>query len=322
LSGRTNVTVRNTQIKNFTDGIKLYSSSNNIISGNNITNNSQGIHLWRSSGNSISGNNINNNGNGIILNDSSSNSISGNNITNNNGGIWLMGSSDYNSVSRNTIADNNVGLSLAGCSSSTNTIHHNNFIDNDPQSVPYNYVNAWDDGYPSGGNYWSDYTGVDEKSGPDQDLLGSDGIGDTPYILDTNNKDRYPLMNTWVLDTTKPTANAGQDQIVNVGATVTFDGGDSTDNVGIVSYEWNFGDGTTGTGKTTTHVYTSPGTYTVTLAVNDVAGNTATNSITVTVHSSETPPPPAEAFPMWIVGAAVALITIAVVATFLWRRKK
>jgi hypothetical protein len=55
-------------------------------------------------------------------------------------------------------------------------------------------VNVWDDGYPSGGNYWSDYAGVDEKSGPGQNLTGSDGIGDTHYIIDGNNRDRYPLM--------------------------------------------------------------------------------------------------------------------------------
>jgi len=55
-------------------------------------------------------------------------------------------------------------------------------------------TNVWNDGYPSGGNYWSDYTGVDEKSGPNQDQPGSDGIGDTPYFIDGYNQDRYPLM--------------------------------------------------------------------------------------------------------------------------------
>jgi len=55
-------------------------------------------------------------------------------------------------------------------------------------------INLWDSGYPFGGNYWSDYVGVDVKSGPNQDLPGSDGIGDTPYIIDADNRDRYPLM--------------------------------------------------------------------------------------------------------------------------------
>ena len=56
------------------------------------------------------------------------------------------------------------------------------------------YANFWDDGYPSGGNYWSDYTGVDLFSGSYQNETGSDGIGDAPYIIDENNVDRYPLM--------------------------------------------------------------------------------------------------------------------------------
>jgi len=120
-----------------------------------------------------------------------------------------------------------------------------------------------------------------------------------------------------VTDITKPVANAGQDQTVNVGIAATFDASGSTDNVGIVSYEWNFGDGTTGTGKTTTHTYASADTYTVTLTVKDAAGNTATHQITITVKA-----PPAEGFPMWITGAAIAAIGIAVVVALLLRKRK
>jgi hypothetical protein len=52
----------------------------------------------------------------------------------------------------------------------------------------------WDAGYPSGGNFWSDYNGTDSQNGSYQNQTGSDGIGDTPYVIDANNTDRYPLM--------------------------------------------------------------------------------------------------------------------------------
>ena len=59
------------------------------------------------------------------------------------------------------------------------------------------HANFWDNSYPSGGNYWSDYTGVDLYWGPNQDQPGSDGIGDTPYIIDDDNQDNYPFMSEY-----------------------------------------------------------------------------------------------------------------------------
>ena len=71
---------------------------------------------------------------------------------------------------------------------------------------------------------------------------------------------------------------------------------------------------------------TNTGTYTVTLTVKDAAGNTATRQITVTVLPAEAPPspPPAEASPMWIIGAAIAAIalTTAAATLILWKRRK
>jgi len=136
---------------------------------------------------------------GIYLIDSSNNSISGNNITNNWRGIYLWWSSNYNTISGNNITNNGYGIRL--WYSSNNKFYHNNLVNNRGQVNSDNYVNAWDDGYPSGGNYWSDYTGVDVKSGPNQDQPSSDGIGDTAYVIDENNQDNYPFMdpNGWLL---------------------------------------------------------------------------------------------------------------------------
>ncbi|MCD6263682.1 hypothetical protein J7L60_04670 [Candidatus Bathyarchaeota archaeon] len=60
-------------------------------------------------------------------------------------------------------------------------------------------TNRFDNGYPNGGNYWSNYNGTDSYSGPYQNETGSDGIGDTPYPIQTSNEDSYPFMqqNSW-----------------------------------------------------------------------------------------------------------------------------
>ena len=118
------------------------------------------------------------------------------------GGMYTLGIYLSNS-SNNTIHGNAISHWMTGIcimNSDNNRIFHNHFIYNWGRHVySDNSTNTWDDGYPSGGNCWTgyDYHGVDVKSGPDQDEPGSDGIGDTAYIIDANNIDHYPLMNPW-----------------------------------------------------------------------------------------------------------------------------
>ncbi len=106
-------------------------------------------------------------------------------------------------IARNNLMQNcSYGIYLQN--SANNLIYHNNFINNTIQAyVTPNYNNTWDNGYPSGGNYWSDYNGTDSFSGPYQNVAGSDGIGDTPYEINENNTDRYPLVT--FLDSYPPT---------------------------------------------------------------------------------------------------------------------
>ena len=118
-------------------------------------------------------------------------------------------------------------------------------------------------------------------------------------------------------DNTAPVANAGQNQTVNPGATVYFSASASSDNVGITGYEWNFGDGSTATGETATHIYSSPGNYTALLTVRDAAGNNATHSITVTVVTTTN-----ETFPVYLLVGAFMIISVALGAALFLRRRK
>ncbi|HMW02473.1 MAG TPA: glycoside hydrolase family 44 protein [Acidobacteriota bacterium] len=69
---------------------------------------------------------------------------------------------------------------------------------------------------------------------------------------------------------------------------VSFNGSASTDPDGsIVSYAWNFGDTTSGSGVTTSHTYTTAGTYTATLTVTDNGGKTASTSLTITATGTD-----------------------------------
>jgi parallel beta-helix repeat protein len=203
----------------------IYGCSNNIISGNYIRANVQGISLWEATNNTIRSNIIiANEEYGIDLSDSSNNTIEENEITKNkmttiSSGIELS-SSDGNIIKKNNITDNTYGIKIAyfswgnviiennitandyygiefwADSSFDNIIYHNNFLDNAWGHVDIWEAlgNVWDNGYPWGGNYWSDYYGTDLFKGPNQDQHGSDGIGDSPYVIDSQNMDNYPLM--------------------------------------------------------------------------------------------------------------------------------
>ena len=88
-----------------------------------------------------------------------------------------------------------------------------------------------------------------------------------------------------------PVANAGQDITACTNSVVNFNGSLSTDIDGIVNtFDWDFGDGSTGGGATPFHIYTSPGVYTVTLTISgEYSGeclNTDSDQIKVTIYEA------------------------------------
>ena len=164
-----------------------------VISENTVTDNDDlGIYMATTcyggviSGNTVSGNR----GDAITVESGVEVIVKDNIVTDNEGsGVTVRSLSGHDTVIvGNKISGNGVGVSLEH--TGLTTIYGNDFLQNTVQaSQESTYGALWDNGLPDGGNYWSDYTGVDENH---------DGIGDTPYMIDSTHMDRYPLMRPFV----------------------------------------------------------------------------------------------------------------------------
>ena len=100
--------------------------------------------------------------------------------------------------------------------------------------------------------------------------------------LSPNNRGTGTITN----DDNPPVANAGPDRTTNEGTAITFSSSGSSDLNGYpLSYAWDFGDGTTGTGAAPVKVYQDNGVYTVTLTVSNGTGVTSTDTAIVTVNN-------------------------------------
>jgi len=126
------------------------------------------------------------------------------------------------------------------------------------------------------------------------EVTSSETIVYTAYIADYYyvNPYAYAGFGTYTLSVSVSSsydvyANAGYDMNAGTGQSVSFNGGSSSGP--ITSYNWDFGDGSTGTGSTPSHTYSSIGTYTVTLVVSD-GYNTDESTITVTVQDASSMP--------------------------------
>lgn len=197
-----NAVIRSSTITGGLVGIYLQVCSNITVEDNTVSQSTLwGIGVSSTTDSNIVGNKVTLSADvGIEISQSDRLVISANEVSSNrNAGIFSE-YSGYVTVSGNFIGANGRGVLLnsvqRGFSNGHFLVYGNTFLANTQQAIDADVSGPWDNGYPTGGNYWSDYSGVDLNSGPLQDQPGSDGIGDTPYLLSiySDVKDSYPLM--------------------------------------------------------------------------------------------------------------------------------
>lgn len=173
--------------------IFVHNSSGNTIAHNFVFKGGIGIFLHSSFQNEVIGNSVTGASSGITLEFSDENIIDGNIIFGGSRGIRFIGSNE-NTVRKNVVKDCE-GLALGvAINAAQNLFYLNSFLNN-TRNVKENRpeytmfpTNIWDNG--TVGNFWDDYHGTDNNN---------DGVGDTPYVIDDNNQDNYPLTEPYAI---------------------------------------------------------------------------------------------------------------------------
>lgn len=178
--------------------IRLNCSRGSRVTNNIIDGNGYGIRFLNSENCVATDNKVSNCIGGVHLENATNCTVQKNYFTQNGQGIRFYSPCAYNRVFENFVCNNTydgmIELMPGNTTLLDNFIFHNNFINNTEPFIYKVYGTTWDDGYPSGGNYWSRYNGTDFNGGPYQNETGSDGIGDTAYAVNAYDVDRYPLM--------------------------------------------------------------------------------------------------------------------------------
>ncbi|UCE36286.1 MAG: right-handed parallel beta-helix repeat-containing protein [Thermoplasmata archaeon] len=206
-----NSIIYNTVYNNALDGISIVQGTNNFVIDNVVhhdglgsINPSGGIRLSSSLNNVITGNTLHNNEHGIMLTltfsgrPSKNNTVANNTCSNNEYGIYLDRSDENNIIGNTVLSNTDYGIYLSD--SSENVFHHNDITSNMNQvylDTTNCFNNIWDDSMGEG-NYWSDYSGLDDGS---NGRTAGDGVGDTeiphPFIDQGEGYyqlDNYPLV--------------------------------------------------------------------------------------------------------------------------------
>ncbi len=302
------------QIDSLAAGQLILANCTNVLVTNlSISGTDLAIQLGFVENGTVAGNRLVGNGGALSVHLSENTTIFGNNISNNVAGIFLYYAT--NATIRNNLVAVHAEQGVLLYSAQGVRTFHNNLVGNVDQGVDWGLNNVWDDGYPSGGNYWSDYAGSDNCSGPAQDVCPDpDGLGDQPYLVAGGSADAFPLMEPApfaepdVAAYTVPVASfTASPPSGEAPVTVTFDASassDAEDPTEVLEVRWDWeGDLSWDTGwsteKVAQHVYMRAGTITVRLQVKDSDGMVATASKQVVVSPDTTAPliahtPPSE----------------------------
>lgn len=192
------VVIRNVYISagspggSYADGIYFAYVANAIIEDSAIEHGWAGMGIWYSDNIVVRRNRVTDAGLGAILVCHSTDVVINGNLAQGSGdGILLIRSLNV-TITGNDLSDNTIGMQFFN--SGGVLVRANDFLGNRIQAEDNSGAgNAWDGGYPAGGNYWSNYVGVDLHRGSDQTEAGPDGMGDSPMAF-PGGQDRYPLM--------------------------------------------------------------------------------------------------------------------------------
>jgi parallel beta-helix repeat protein len=299
-----NVTVKNFIIKDCQYGVYLNECSNITVSNNTITGTAVPVpseltmEILKSLFSELTG--------GIAVRGGNHDTIVGNRLEDNVYGMNLAVEDSL--IIENNIINNVHGIEL--WNASNNTFYHNNFVDNHANVVKHDMkslqVNTWDDGSFSGGNYWSNYNGID---------VNGDGISGTPYTVCSNNQDRYPLMKPWEPDVAPPHIfiSSPENKTYNdSNFTLAFSTSEPTSKI---SYSLDGQNNVTITGNTTLNKVPN-GSHNLTVYATDHSGNTgASKTISFNV---EVPEP----FPTTLTATLGSIVAVACFGLLIYFKKR
>ncbi len=281
-------------------GIYVFFGNSALVSGNNASANTVGIYLGSTTSSTVTNNRASNQNTGIRLAGGSSNQIADNNASFDTYGVFIANATSVTLHNNSLYRNSGYGLYESGTTGGL--VYWNDFLGNGIQAYDNSGPqNRWNLTYPGGGNYWSNYTGVDRCRGPTQtDCTAPDGFGDTPFVINGNTRDYYPLMARAIIPNARPVASfTATPSSGDISTNFTFDASASTDAedpAPVLQVRWNWSysgtdlwDTAWSTSKIAIHRYPTVGTYTVRLEVRDTTGQTNNATSPLTVSSVTAP---------------------------------